>query len=232
MTATSFSLTGKIISKENLPLKGLHIAAYDDDPLLNPDDYLGEATTDNHGFFKIDFDSSKFSGFLEALEGTPDVYLIIKDNQGNELIKQTKVVQTKKELAYHIKIPDPQTQIPNSTALDIYSGNPIRMLSMLTEVGGLVGLENRINLDILRNAHPPEEIRQSLQDFTDRFEERQNNFNQIMVILSSIIDLNLEDIHLGTRRIGYDGPQVPRYPRREFYDQVIIWPRDEEFKWA
>jgi hypothetical protein len=32
--------------------------------------------------------------------------------------------------------------------------------------------------------------------------------------------------------IGYDGPQVPRQPSREGYNQVITWPRQEEFKWA
>ena len=32
--------------------------------------------------------------------------------------------------------------------------------------------------------------------------------------------------------IGYDGPQVPRHPGWQPYEQVITWPRKEEFKWA
>jgi hypothetical protein len=111
----TFTLKGKIISKDQLPLKDLKIEAYDDDPLLNPDDFLGEAITDSHGFFRIEFDESKFKEFLEVLEGTPDVYLVVKDNQGNKILA-TKVLQTKKEIEYHIRIVD---NIPNPNAVDI-----------------------------------------------------------------------------------------------------------------
>ena len=34
-----------------------------------------------------------------------------------------------------------------------------RMITMLNEVGNVIGIENRINLDILNNGDPPEEIR-------------------------------------------------------------------------
>ena len=57
--------------------------------------------------------------FFELLEGTPDVYLVVKDNQGNKILT-TKVMQTKKEIEYHIRIVD---NIPNPNAIDIYSGN-------------------------------------------------------------------------------------------------------------
>ena len=56
------------------------------------------------------------------------------------------------------------------------------------------------------------------------------NFDQLIVILSSLVDSLAEETRVGG--IGYDGPQVPRRPRRETYDQVIIWPRQEAFKWA
>jgi hypothetical protein len=149
----TFTLKGKIISKDQLPLRDLKIEAYDDDPLLNPDDFLGEATTDPQGFYRIDFDESKFKEFFELLEGTPDVYLVVKDNQGNKILT-TKVMQTKREIKYHIRIVD---NIPNPNAIDIYSGNARRMISMLNEVGSIIGLKNRINLDILNNGNPPEE---------------------------------------------------------------------------
>jgi hypothetical protein len=222
----TFYLKGKIISKDQLPFKDLKIQAYDDDPLLNPDDFLGEAVTDPHGLFKIEFDESKFKEFLEVLEGTPDVYIVLKDNQGNNILT-TKVMQTKKEIEYHIRIVD---DVPNTKAVDIYSGNARRMISMLNEVGNIIGIENRINLDILKNGDPPEEIRERLQRFVNDYEERKNNFNHFSVILSTLVDSFFEELHIGD--IGYDGPQVPRQPRREAYDQVIMWPRKEEFKWA
>ena len=219
-------MKGKIISKDQTRLKGLKIEAYDDDPLLNPDDFLGETTTDSNGFYKIDFNESKFTDLFEVLEGTPDVYLVVKDSQGKKILA-TKVLQTKKEIEYHIRIID---NIPNPSAVDIYSGNARRMISMLNEVGNIIGLENKINLDILNNGSSPEEIRARLQNFVNGYEDRKNNFNQFMVILSSLVDSFSEELHIGN--IGYDGPQVPRQPRKEKYDEVIMWPRREEFKWV
>jgi hypothetical protein len=101
---------------------------------------------------------------------------------------------------------------------------------MLNEVGNIIGIENRINLDILNNGDPPEEIRERLQNFVSDYEERKNNFNHFSVILSTLVDSFFEELHIGD--IGYDGPQVPRQPRREQYVQVIMWPRKEDFKWA
>src|SRR5215831_8991475 len=142
-----FTLKGKVISKDQHPLENLLVEAYDDDLLLKPDDFLGNASTDSHGIFKIDFDESKFKGTFEFLEGTPDVYLLIKDNQGSTILR-TKIMQTKKEVEYHIRIAD---NTPNPNAIDIYSGNAQRVISMLREVGAMVGLENRISQNILNN---------------------------------------------------------------------------------
>lgn len=225
----TFSLKGKIISRNNAPISNLRILAYDDDPLLNPDDFLGESITNSDGFFRIDFDQSKFRGLLEGLDQTPDVYILIKDAQGNDLLnnKKTRISQTKEEIEYHIKIID---HIPDPSSRDIYAGNTRRMISMITEVGNLIGIENTINLDLLRNGDLPRDIRDRLQNFVNGFDERNNNFDHFMVIVSAIINSMLEEWRIG--RIGYDGSQVPRLPRREPYDQVIVWPRKEEFKWA
>ena len=222
----TFTLKGKIISKDQAPLRDLKIEAYDDDPLLNPDDFLGDATTDSHGFYRIDFDESKFKGPFELFEGTPDVYLVVKDNQGNKILT-TKVMHTQQGIEYHIRIAD---NTPNPNATDIYAGNAQRMISMLREVGNIIGLEYTINLNILNNGNPPPDIREKLQNFVNGYEERKNNFDHFSVVISSLVDSFFEELHIGD--IGYDGPQVPRQPRREKYDQVITWPRQEEFRWA
>ena len=228
-TLGTFSLKGKIISKDNRPINNLKILAYDDDPILNPDDFLGQSITDSNGFFRIDFDKAKFSGFLEALDQTPDVYILIKNAQGNDILNNTRirVSRTKKEIEYHIRIVD---HIPDPSSRDIYAGNIRRMISMLSEVGNVIGIENTINLDLLQNGDLPTDVKVRLQNFVNGFDERNNNFDHFMVIVSGVINSLLEEWRVG--RIGYDGPQVPRQPRRESYDQVIIWPRREEFKWA
>ena len=222
----TFTLKGKVISKDQVPSKDVLVEAYDDDPLLNPDDFLGDATTDSRGFYRISFDESKFKENFEFLEGTPDVYLVVKDDQGNKILT-TKIMQTKNEIEYHIRIAD---NTPNPNAIDIYAGNAQRMISMLGEVRNLIEKENTINLNILNNGNPPPEIRDKLQNFVNGYEERKHNFNHFSVVISSLIDSFLEELRIGN--IGYDGPQVPRQPRREKYDQVITWPRQEEFRWA
>jgi len=222
-----FSIGGKVITKDSKPAESYSVFAYDKDPILNPDDFLGQTLIDSKGLFKIDFDRSKFAGFFEPLEGTPDVYLRIKEEHGKKDILTTKETKTNKEIDYHIKIAD---HIPNPNAPDIYAGNAQRLLNMLNEVRDIIGIETQINIDLLKNQNLPQEIRNRLENFANGDDERRRNFEHVLVILSSFIDSYLEELKIGT--IGYDGPQVPRQPRREKYNQVITWPRQETFKWA
>lgn len=220
-----FNLYGKIISKEQLPIGGLSVQAFDEDPVLNPEDLLGSSVSDQDGLFSIQFDKSKFDDLLEAFDRTPDVFLRIKETNNTQLIK-TRVTKTKKEIQYHIRT-DPST--PNSMAPDPYSGNARRMLNMLAEVGDLLGIEYRFNLDLLNKGDLPEEVKKKISEFVDGYQDRRYNLDQLIVILSSLVDSLAEETRVG--RIGYDGPQVPRLPRRTPYDQVIIWPKQEKFKW-
>jgi hypothetical protein len=205
----------------------MNIQAFDQDS-IDPDDLLGQSTTDSNGIFKIDFDKSKFSKAWELLEGTPDVYLVINDSHRNHLLK-TKVMQTQKEIDYHVKN-NGEHDTPDPNAKDIYAGNARRLITMLRDVGNILSKENQINLNMLQNANLSEDIKKDIQNFVNDNEDRSNNFKQIIAVLASLSDTVLEELHIDD--IGYDGPQVPRYPRREQYNKVIIWPRNEVFKWA
>ena len=205
----------------------MNIQAFDQDS-IDPDDLLGQSTTDSNGIFKIDFDKSKFSKAWELLEGTPDVYLAINDSHRNHLLK-TKVMQTQKEIDYHVKN-NGEHDTPDPNAKDIYAGNARRLITMLRDVGNILSKENQINLNMLQNANLSEDIKKDIQNFVNDNEVRSNNFKQIIAVLASLSDTVLEELHIDD--IGYDGPQVPRYPRREQYNKVIIWPRNEVFKWA
>jgi len=222
----SYSLKGKLISEDKKPLQNYRIVAYDHDSILNPDDLLGEAITDSMGLFKITFDSSKFVGTLELLEGPPDVYLVVKNENGDKVIK-TDVVSTQKEIEYHIKV-SKYEEDPNH--IDLYAGNGRRFIGTLNDVGNIIGMEQRINLDILRNPDLSQEVRNTLNTFVSEHEERRNNFQTLLVTLASLVDSFSEQLKIGN--IGYDGPQVPSHPRWQPYEQVITWPRKEEFKWA
>jgi hypothetical protein len=220
----NYSVFGKVRTNENKSAQGYNVDAYDKDTIR--DDFLDNDSIDSEGVFRIDFDRSKFAPYYEFSEGRPDVYLKIKERQGVKEALTTKVTKTNKEIEYQIKIAQ---HSPDPNAPDIYSGNAQRLLNMLNEVREIIGLERQINLDHLNNQDIASDIRKNLQDFAQQDNERRRNFEHVLVIISSFLDSYLEELKIGT--IGYDGPQVPRHPRRENYNQEIIWPRKETFKW-
>lgn len=226
----TYSLKGKIISEDKKPLQNHRVLAYDHDYILNPDDLLGEGITDSQGSFRIDFDRSKFVKVLELLEGPPDVYLVIKNEKGEGVLR-TEVISTHKEIEYHVEVSKFEE---DPLRIDLYAGNARRFISTFNEVGNIIGLEQRINLDILANPNLSQEVRENLNDFVSNYDERRNNFQTLLVTFSSLVDSYLEELNIGN--IGYDGAQVPRHPRwkpkGKPYEQVIMWPRKEEFKWA
>ncbi len=219
-----YTLFGKIIDSNKNPLSGAHVIAYDED-FLKSGDFLGDSTTDSGGLFRITFDQSKFKKPWEILEGRPDVILTVQDSAGKQILK-TGVMKTDKEIWYHIKVSDTRIE-PN--AKDIYSDNFRRILGTLNEVGANIGLENRINLNALKNMNLQQEIKDSIQNYVDGYNDRQHNFQNLMSAVSGLVNATLEEYHLGI--IGYDGPQVPRQPRRTDYVQAIMWPRKETFRW-
>lgn len=221
----NYSVFGKVRIIDNKPAQGYNVDAYDKDN-ISADDFVDNDSIDSEGIFRIDFDRSKFAPYYEFSEGRPDVYLKIKESQAEKEVLTTKVTKTNKEIEYQIKIVQ---HIADPDAPDIYAGNAQRLLNMLNEVREIIGLERQINLDHLNNQDIAREIRKNLQDFAQQDDERRKNFEHILVILSSFFDSYLEELKIGT--IGYDGPQVPRHPRRENYNQEIIWPRQETFKW-
>jgi hypothetical protein len=198
-----FNLKGKTISKEQAPFPNLRVEAFDADPIFEPNDLLGNSATDSNGVFSIQFDKSKFDDIWDALDGTPDVFLLIRDKDGRQLIK-TREAKTKKEIQYHIRH-DPST--PDPKAHDPYSGNARRMLSMLAEVGELIGIEYRINLDLLNKGDLSEQARKDIDKFVNGHLDRRYNFDHFIVVLHSLVNSFAEEIRVGN--IGYDGPQVP-----------------------
>lgn len=214
-----FSLEGTLIDQNNKSVKNVRVRAYDED--FGRDDYLGEATTDSKGDFTIEFDESKFRDIWDTINTDPEVYLTIVDRNGREK-PVTRIEPTKKEIEYHIKLDDHK---PDPDAVDIYAGNLQRIMGMLGGVNEMIGREYRINLDSISRGNFASDFVNRIRQFLAGNEERANNINSFMAILDGLLTSQLEERNLGT--IGYDGPQVPRLPRREVYYQAIIWPRKE-----
>jgi len=219
---SSFCLFGKIIGKDNHVKKGLTVLAYDSDQDFTGDDFLGKSKTDEYGFFKIKFTSKKFKKFWEFLEGSPDIYLVIKEKE-NELLR-TDITKTKNQIIYHIKL---NSSKPNPKAPDIYGDNFRKLVFMLNDVGLTAGQENHINLGLLQNLDLSEEIQKRLRNANEDYLRAMENFGQMTAMLNGVLYSNLESG--GVRVVNYDGPQVKRNAWKEGDVQVIIWPRDEDW---
>ena len=77
-----YLIRGKIHDSQNNPLSKISITAYDEDPLTS-DDKLGITNSVDDGTFEISFDQRQFD--LLGLEGEPEVYLVISDDEGKFL---------------------------------------------------------------------------------------------------------------------------------------------------
>ena len=58
MAKQNITISGQIVNKNNLPLAGLRVEAWDKDLLI--DDFVGEAVSDNNGLFTISFTANRF----------------------------------------------------------------------------------------------------------------------------------------------------------------------------
>jgi hypothetical protein len=78
-----YTVIGRVLHK-GIAMEGVRVQAWDHDR-LGPDDKLGQAFTDGHGFFTISFDPSSFNDW--GLDRDPDLYF--KIFEGGNLIGET-----------------------------------------------------------------------------------------------------------------------------------------------
>jgi hypothetical protein len=164
-----------------------------------------------------------FKEFLELLEHGPHVYLVIEYDGGKQL--KTKMTRIQKEIEYHIKLVE---TTPDSGATDIYGDSLQRALNTINESGALINNE-RINIDSLANGKLPGEIRERFQNLLNNYDDIIKNYTSWQALFSGILITTLKAENLDI--IGYDGPQVPRNSWREGNDEVIMWPRREQYNW-
>jgi len=194
MCVTIYTIKGEITGIKTDFFTKLKIQAMDSDQQFFEDyndDLLGSAWTNSDGSFKITFDNSTFSD--NWLEKSPEIYLILRGSETGQIIYKTEVIKidakgkNKTTEVIEIPITIPLDLIENkirllSTSTDIYSNNSQRILSAFSSLGDVTTLNN-------------------------------SNAARNFQLLTSSINAWLNYTNENTwKRIGYDGPQVPRYP--------------------
>ena len=81
---------GRITDEQGNGLEGMTVSLYDKDLLF--DDRLGTTLTDEAGNFMAGYKSEEFRDLFEA---SPDIYLKVSDQEGNELYSSRKKVKCK-----------------------------------------------------------------------------------------------------------------------------------------
>jgi hypothetical protein len=183
-----YLIKGKIIDANGKPLGNLYSQAMDSDQGFfedHNDDLLGSSRTAADGSFEIAFDDSTFSD--SWLEKNPEIYLIVRNEDGQILHRTEKVeVKSDEKTNGSVNIPvnitlDSKEKKTELLTSDLYWNNQ-RILSAFSSVGDTITLNN--------------------SEFERNFRLLQSSINAWLIYTNQA----------KWNKIGYDGPQVPRYP--------------------
>ena len=190
---TIYSIKGTIIKLGTTHFNNLKIQAMDSDKQFfedHNDDLLGSSWTKADGSFEITFDDITFSD--NWLEKSPEIYILIR-NENGEIIHKTNILKIdnidKNKEQIEIPITINLDSIDNNIGLfntpgDIYANNSQRILSAFSSLGDVITLNNS------------------------------NAARNFQLLSSSINAWLIYANELSWKRIGYDGPQVPKYPSK------------------
>jgi hypothetical protein len=187
---SKYLIKGKITDSSGEPIVNLHLQAMDSDQQLfedHNDDLLGSSKSSADGSFEIPINESTYKDSWS--EKNPEIYLIIR-NESGVIIHRTETINVNSDEG-----PDGIITIPANITLDSkqqeknISISDIywtnqRILSAFSSVGDTITLNNS---------------------------EFQRNFR---LLISSINAWLIYTNEVMWKNIGYDGPQVPRYPLR------------------
>jgi len=201
---TIYSIKGTIVDSGTYPVTNLKIQAMDSDKQFfedHNDDLLGSSWVNSaDSSFEITFDNSLFNDSL--LERSPEIYLVIRNENGQIIHKtDTLKINTSDKSKEIVEIPITVSLVSTGnqiglpiTSNDIYSNNSQRILSAFTSLGDVSTLNNS------------------------------NAVRNFQLLSSSINAWLIYTNELSWKRIGYDGPQVPRYPYKSpNHNHSLAW---------
>ena len=131
-----YRISGRIRDENNHSVMGCIVQAFDKDPsiYLHQDDMLGEAKTDEYGAFEISFDKDAFEDWFET---GPEVYLIVKGQDGKFLIRTPEKENITKKMDFQIKL---GKNVANPLEPNLYANNFPRMISAFNTLFSLESL--------------------------------------------------------------------------------------------
>lgn len=134
-----YVITGRIRDKDNNPVEGYIVEAYDNDPDpfgLN-DDLLGTTMSDENGNFRINFGKDDFKRGSEWLDGNPEVYLNIKDEDDWVVVKTKDKENKTQSMEFQIKL---GKVAGNRSEPDLYIDSFVRIIAGLRTTGDAIDL--------------------------------------------------------------------------------------------
>jgi hypothetical protein len=186
---STYTIKGMIKDHQNRPLQNLMIQAMDSDQKWyedHMDDLIDSKWVNEDGTFEISFDNN---GFKDSIfERNPDLYLIVRNSLG-QIIHQTEIRRgvnsSDSKNLFFDIILDSIEKQIKQIPSDPYSHNNQRVIASFQRLG-------------------------------DISEFQLNDISRILrLLISSVNAWSLYTTEHMWNVIGYDGPQVPKYPWRE-----------------
>jgi hypothetical protein len=199
----AYILKGTLKDSERKPITRVKIQAMDSDQMWfedRNDDIIDSKWINDDGTFEISFDNQQFqeAGWLER---KPDIYLIVRNSIG-QIIHTTEIrrgvdASDIQNLTFDITLNSPEKLPAQPLPPDPYLSNNERVIAAFARLG-------------------------------DVSEFQLNDIIRIFRLLNSSINAwSLYTTEYMWSTIGYDGPQVPRYPwRQEGHSHKLSWEKD------
>ena len=191
-----FVIKGHIADSSGRPITNLNVQAMDADQQWfedRNDDILGNVWVRSDGTFEIPFDKEQFQEGW--LEGSPDIYLIVRNSAG-EVIHITEVrqgVDASDTTNLTFNIVLDSTEKQVPAPSAPYSHNNERLLVAFASLGDTIDV---------------------------RTEDYARTLKLLTAAVSAWMEYTREDMW---KTVGYDGPQVPRYPWKEPHIHKLGW---------
>lgn len=195
-----FVIRGKVTNSSGSPVAGVYVQAVDSDQELyedHNDDIIGLVQTKSDGSFEIPFDNKDFQDGW--LEGNPDLYLAIRNRLG-QTVHKTEIrrgVKSSDTSALTFNIIINSLERQVEPDSDPYDQNNSRVTASFANMGDVIEFRTE---DIARN---------------------------LALFASSINAWTRYTREDAWDRIGYDGPQVPRYPWKQEHSHKLAWEEEQ-----